>query len=269
MKFGCCLNMVSTKPDGTGAEWIAELKNSGFDYAELPLSQMMDLSEDDFDQIRNQLLEVGIPCDGCNNFFPASIRLTGEEADPEKALSYADRALGRAQDLGAKYVAFGSGGAKKVPEGFPIEKGYRQLVELTKDLGVLAGQHGILIVIEPLRKAECNLVNNFKEGVRLAKDVDDPNVRVLIDLYQMTEEGEPASDLLQDGKEYLRHVHFANPNGRFFPKVLQEADYQGFAEVLRKIGYDGRISCEASAPEGFRKDAPLTREFFSELFEKG
>ena len=41
MKFGCCLNMVSTQPDGTGIEFIDQLKNAGFDYVELPTAQMM------------------------------------------------------------------------------------------------------------------------------------------------------------------------------------------------------------------------------------
>ena len=31
MKFGCCLNMVATQPDGTGQEWLEALAQSGFD----------------------------------------------------------------------------------------------------------------------------------------------------------------------------------------------------------------------------------------------
>ena len=48
MKFGCCLNMVSTKPDGTGAELLDSLAKIGFDYAELPLAEMTALPEADF-----------------------------------------------------------------------------------------------------------------------------------------------------------------------------------------------------------------------------
>ena len=68
MKFGCCLNMVSTKPDGTGAELLDSLAKIGFDYAELPLAEMTALPEADFQNIRQALQRNGIRCECCNNF---------------------------------------------------------------------------------------------------------------------------------------------------------------------------------------------------------
>ena len=89
------------------------------------------------------------------------------------------------------------------------------------------------------------MINTFEEGCRLASDVNHKSVRVLVDFYHMTIEKEPLIHLEQKGREYLRHVHFANPNGRVYPGTLQEADYIPFFQVLKKIGYNHRISCEA------------------------
>ena len=97
----------------------------------------------------------------------------------ELILGYVEKALKRAKALGVSNVVFGSGGAKNVPEGFPIEQGYEQIVTLLKRIAPVASGYGITIVIEPLRKAECNLINTFEEGCRLAKDVNDPAIRVL------------------------------------------------------------------------------------------
>lgn len=266
MKFGCCLNMVSTRPDGTGMEWLGDLAAFGFDYVELPLAQVMDLDEAGFAQLKQRLSDSGIPCQTCNNFFPTTLRLTGPEADMPRVMDYVERALTRAEALGAEYVVFGSGPAKQVPEGFPMEDGYRQVVDLLKQVGPVARKHGITIVIEPLRRAECNLINSFAEGVQLARDADDPNVKVLVDFYHMTEEGEPVQHLLDDGRQWLRHVHFANPTGRVYPVSPEEADYAPFIQALRAVGYDLRVSCEAYAPNGFVQDAPVAKRFFDQQF---
>ncbi len=117
MKFGCCLNMVSTQPDGTGMEWIEALAQCGYDYVELPTAQMMDLSDEQFATLQARLDAAGIPCETSNNFFPTTMRLTGSSVDMEAVLDYAERALTREESLGVQYLVFGSGPAKQVPEG--------------------------------------------------------------------------------------------------------------------------------------------------------
>lgn len=266
MKFGCCLNMVATGADGTGQEWLESLAECGFDYVEMPTAQMMELDDQAFAALKERIARTGLTCETSNNFFPTYFRLTGPEVDLESVLDYARRALTRAEELGVQYLVFGSGPAKQVPQGFPLEEGYRQVVQLLKQVAPIAREHGVTIVIEPLRKAECNLINTFAEGVQLARDVDHPNVRVLVDFYHLTEEAEPVQHLLEDGREFLRHVHFANPTGRVFPVRGDEADYGPFIDALNTLGYDLHVSCEAYAPNGFDHDAPLARRFFDQEF---
>ncbi len=249
MKIGCCLNMVATGADGTGIERLETIARLGYDYVELPLAEMAALSEEQFAEIKRQVAQSGLRCETCNNFFPGTIRLTGPDVNMDEVLAYADMALGRAEELGVQYVVFGSGKAKWVPEGFSMEEGYRQVVELLRQVSPLAGKHKITIVIEPLRKPECNLINSFAEGCKLRADADVPHVKVLVDFYHMTVEQEPVAHLLEQGRENLRHVHFANPTGRVYPKEEKEADYKPFFDALKAIGYDTRISCEAYAKD--------------------
>ena len=266
MKFGCCLNMVSTQPDGTGMEWLEQLAQFGFDYVEMPMAQMMQLDDDAFDALVKRIADAGIKCETSNNFFPTTLRLTGPEVDMDAVMAYVNQALTRAEALGVEYIVFGSGPAKNVPDGFPMEDGYRQVVSLLQQIGPVARAHGVTVVIEPLRRAECNLINSFAEGVQLAKDVGDPNVRVLVDFYHLTEEGESVQSLLDNGADYLRHIHFANPTGRVYPVSIDEANYRPFIDAIKAVGYDARISCEAYCPNGFTQDAPVAKRFFDENF---
>lgn len=265
MRFGCCLNMIAEGADGTGIEFLEQLVACGYDYAELPLAQMMDLSEDEFGKLKHCVDTSGVNCEVCNNFFPTGYRLTGPDADMEANLNYAAEALERAHRLGVKYVVFGSGPAKNVPDGFPLEQGYQQVVSLLQQVNDIAHNLDITIVIEPLRRQECNLINTFEEGCRLARAVDRENVKVLVDFYHLTEEKEPVEHLLKEGKEYLRHVHFARPDGRVYPESIEEETYQPFIDALKAISYDGRVSCEAYTHD-YGVSAPKALAFFKKYF---
>jgi sugar phosphate isomerase/epimerase len=62
----------------------------------------------------------------------------------------------------------------------------------------------------------------------------------------------------------------ANPVGRVFPLSWQEYDYAPFFEALRRSGYQGRISIEATT-EDMAHDGPasirMMREGFDPAFE--
>lgn len=274
MRFGCCGNLVASGPDKTGIEIIETAAACGYDYIELPLAEMMDLDDEAFARLKERVLASGIRCEVCNNLFPAKIRLTGSNVDMEVIRTYLEKALARARELGVENVVFGSGGAKNVPEGFSHEEAYRQVVEETRILAPIAEKNGITIVIEPIRKPECNIINTFREGVELAKEVDHPSIRVLVDYYHMCWEEESPEILLEYGREYLRHVHFANPNlgseearqeGRTYPASMEEWDYARFLEILKQIGYEGRVSIEAGASD-FPAQAKAAIRFLRENF---
>ena len=90
----------------------------------------MDLNGNAFSSLKMKVEFMGLKCEACNNFFPANIRLTGDAADYSKIEEYLDKALGRAADLGVKVIVFGSPMSKNIPEGFPMDKAWSQLVEL-------------------------------------------------------------------------------------------------------------------------------------------
>jgi D-psicose/D-tagatose/L-ribulose 3-epimerase len=267
MRFGCCSNMVAKGADGTGIEIIEKMAEYGFDYIELPLAQMTAFSDEQFAALKERVNNSKIRCETCNNLFPANIKLTGPAVDQKRIEAYYRSALKRAGELGVEFVVFGSGPAKNVPEGFPMEEGYQQVLNLLQEIALVARENNITIAIEPLRKIECNLINTFKEGCQLAKDVGSPHVRVLVDYYHLTQEQEPVQNILDLGKEYLVHAHFARNEGRVYPETMEEdRAYQPFIDALQAIGYEGRVSCEAYV-EDFDRQAKQAILFFKDNFK--
>jgi D-psicose/D-tagatose/L-ribulose 3-epimerase len=244
MRFGCCGSMISPAIDPIGIEMIETMAELGFDYIELSLAHIAALDEDGYARLGRRVERSGLRCEACNNFFPATLRLTGEDARPDLAIEYARRALDRAAGLGARVIVFGSAGARNVPAAFDSRTAWRQIVELLRNLGAIAASRGIAIAIEPLNRLESNIVNLAAEGLRLAREVAHPGVGLLIDYYHLAMEHEDPAILAEAGAA-IRHIHFAQATGRRFPCVQESAVMEAFFDEIRNIGYAGRCSVEA------------------------
>lgn len=265
MRFGCCGSMVATEPDKTGVEIVEKLKEIGYDYIELSLAHISSLSEEDFLNLVERVRSSGIRCEACNNFFPPDLRLTGNNVDMEKIEKYLEVALSRAWKLGVEVIVFGSGRAKSFPEGFPRERAWEQIVNLSRLISEMARNYNITIAVEPLRREECNIINRTTEGLEIVKEIDRDNVKLLVDFYHLRSEGEEPS-IIRNCKGYITHIHFARFDGRLFPKEIDEdAYYIPFIHNLKEIGYQGRVSVEAYSKD-FYNDAIATLKFFKRYF---
>jgi len=262
MRIGYCTNLIATQIDGTGSEWIEKGKENGFDYVELPLAQMVDLNDKEFLPLKGKIGSSGLKCEACNNFFPASIRLTSNDVDYGKTEAYLDKALGRAAQLGVKVIVLGSPKSKNVPEGYPMDKAWSQLVELLRNIDPLVRTRGITVVIEPLNKMESNIINTAAEGLQLVKAVDRENIKLLIDYYHLVMERENP-EIILDAGSYIKHIHFANPTGRVYPAEKVDG-YIRFMDLLKRIGYEGRISIEAYTKD-FCHDAKRSVKLLRQL----
>jgi sugar phosphate isomerase/epimerase len=165
-----------------------------------------------------------------------------------------NKAFDRVKRLGIRIVVFGSGGARRVPDGFSRDEAFRQLVDFGKRIGPLARQRDITVAIEPLRREETNIINSAAEGLSLVEAVADPGFQLMIDFYHLASEHEDPGIIVR-ARPHLRHLHMANPQGRVFPRTLDEYAYEPFFAALRQIGYDQRISVEASTSD-LQADAP-------------
>ena len=255
MRIGIC----------TGMENILFIKELGFEYAELPLNSIAALSESEFAQLERKVEDSGVAVEAFNCFFPGSMKLTGPQADRTIIREYAGKALRRAAALGGKIAVVGSGGARRVPDGWDLETGWRQFAHVLEIIGEEASILEITAVVEPLHRGETNLINCVADGIRLVRQVSHPHVKLLADFYHMRLEAEPFTSIREAG-ELLKHVHLANSTGRVYPADRKEDLYERFFETLKEIGYNGRISIEAVSTD-ISQDGPCALRLLKELAE--
>jgi len=233
---------------------IASAKAAGFDYVELRTAEVAALPDASYEQLVERLNQFGIEAPAANTFLPRDLKVTGPLVDEAHQMTYVRRAFDRVSRLGVRIIVFGSGGARQIPNSFSRETAFQQLASFCHRIAPEAEARGITVVIEPLRKQECNLLNTAREGLELVRDVSHPNVQLLVDFYHMAAENEDPR-IICDGREHIRHLHIANPVGRGFPLSWEEYDYASFFENLRWIEYAARISVEARASD-FEQEAP-------------
>src|SRR3954468_4087461 len=223
-----------------GIKGLAETKALGFDYAELPVRDIAKLSDGDFAEAVKVHQQVGLPTPTANVFLPNELKIVGPGVDQGPALEFARKGLDRMAKLGVKIVVFGSGGARKVPEGFSRDQAFIQLVEFARKVAPEAQSRGITLAVEPLKTAETNTINSVTEGLKWVQAVNHPAFQLMADIYHMGSEKEDPEHIVE-AKDHIRHFHIANPNQRVVPLENDGFDYSGYFAAIKKIGYHGTI----------------------------
>ena len=263
---------VTTQPTTVRVGYCTTLKNldaaraAGFEYVELSATEIALLSDTDYEAAAAHIKALGIATPAANLFLPAALKVTGPATDPAAQMAHVRKAFERLEKLGTQVVVFGSGGARRVPEGFAKEEAFKQLVDFGRRAAGEAKAHGITIAIEPLRQQETNIINTAAEGLDLVNAVGDPNFQLMIDFYHLASEHEDPAIVLR-AKDHIRHLHVANPQGRVFPQKWEEFDYAPFFANLRAIGYDKRISVEGSTTD-LAAQGPVAVALLHRAFER-
>jgi sugar phosphate isomerase/epimerase len=245
MRFGIC-----TTPENIGI-----VEQAGFDYVELTLNAVAALPEDEFQSLLRKVDASSIKVEACNGFFPWSMRVVGPNANLDAIRSYVRVALSRVAKLGGKAMVVGNGGSRRMPDGYAREAVVAQFSEVLSIIGAEAAKYGIVGAVEPLNVRETDFINSIAEGAAIVRAVNHPNIKLLADFYHMRMDDEPMTALLE-AQGLLRHVHIANCHDRVFPADTQEDIYAEFFEMLRRIGYDERVSIEGNV-KNLAKEAPL------------
>jgi D-psicose/D-tagatose/L-ribulose 3-epimerase len=240
---------------------------AGYDYIEPALSKTVALAPGQRDAALATLARTGLRVETMNWFLPGSdIRVVGPDVDAARIREYLETSLALAERLGAKVIVFGSPGARTVPDGFPHDKAWEQLKEFLRTCGdvIQAHNYGMVIGIEALRKPETNIVNSVAEALKLAREVNHPKIRIIVDFYHLAFEHEDPNVIL-GGRDMIVHLQIADPHDRTFPvSDAGEPRYRAFFANLRKIGYNGRISIEANS-DNVGADAKASLAFLKKM----
>jgi sugar phosphate isomerase/epimerase len=221
------------------------VKESGADFVTVGTADFFcpDQTEEIFEAKLAKAREAGIRVLACNGFLQGGKHtVVGPDAKHDAAVEWADIVCRRLAKAGGTFVVFGSSGARRLPAGWTKEQADEQMVALLKRLGPVAEKHGVTIVVEQLRKEECNFLNHIAHLGDLIRKADHPRVRALADLYHMASVGDTPEDL-QRNLDVVAHMEIAEKNGRTYPGVKGD-DFRPWFRVLANAKWTGTINIE-------------------------
>ena len=234
MRFGVCANF----------EQANLLADAGYDYIEL--SAAGDLIPEESGAAwaaKRRAIEAMPLRPEAFNSFVRSGKIIGPDADFDRLRRYVESALTRAAEVGGSIIVFGSGGARQIPDGFPQAEADRQMHDFLSLCADASERTGVMVVIEPLCRAECNYINRVSEGAEWAEQLARSGVKNLADTYHMEREAEPLSAIVAGG-DVLAHAHTADTD-RLAPGT-GTYDHAALFAALRQAEYDSRLSIECN-----------------------
>lgn len=126
----------------------------------------------------------------------------------------------------------------------PIDKkgDWERSVESIREIAKVAEDCGVILCLEVLNRFENYLLNTAEEGVDFVKQVDHPNVKVMLDTFHMNIEEDSMGGAIRTAGEYLGHLHIGECNRKVPGKG--RIPWREIREALHDIGYDGSIVME-------------------------
>lgn len=236
MQIGICantanLNLLSPAP--------------GIDYLEGFTQELLlpETPEETRAKPAEAILAKGFTLPASNRFVPPDLKVVGPVIDYARLDRFAANCFRRAKEINMTLIVFGSAGARMIPEGFSAATAFEQYVDVLRQLGPLAEEQGVTLLVEPLNRGECNCVNTILEGAEAVRRANNRGVQLLVDIFHMLRNGESADDIVKVAP-LIKHAHMAENKDRAAPGIHNE-NLRPFYRALKRAGYNGKLTIEA------------------------
>lgn len=171
---------------------------------------------------------------------------TARLVDPETHAAFLrgiERSTELAARLNAQNLIVVSGDARP-----GVEKGSQRdaITDALRRAASIASRAGVGLLLEPLNTRVDHpgyFLDSTAEALEIVREVDDPSVKLLYDLYHSIVMGEEPQHVLAASGHLVGHVHVADVPGRHEPGT-GAIDWPLQLATLRSAGYSGPIGLE-------------------------
>ena len=215
----------------------------GFDWFEVPLEGLDDL---DYEQGAAIIRDLGLGVSCCVAMGPDRDLIHPDPAIRASGIAYvrgaieATAALGGTNLVGPIYATVG-----RTWQQTPEERARDLdiLVGNLSNLAAYAGDHGVVLGLEPLNRFETSFINLASQAIEVVDRVGHPACQIMLDTFHMNIEEKSLGDAIRAAGPRLKHLH-ACENDRGAPgsgNVTWDQVQQG----LQDIDYDGPVVIES------------------------
>jgi sugar phosphate isomerase/epimerase len=218
---------------------------AGYDYLVESISKCLSpktVSEEQFQKNLIAFSKLKSKLYAFNIFIPGDLKLVGPDVHEEEILSYTEEVFRRCRAAHVNLVIWGSGGARRIPDGFDHIRAKEQFVSIARKISALAKKYDVVLALENLNRTEANFITTLQEAFEIVQTVNRPNFRLCADIYHMLKEGENPL-IITKTKKYLVHCDIAEKDERTPPGTKGD-DLIPYLRALKDINYTGKIIME-------------------------
>jgi D-psicose/D-tagatose/L-ribulose 3-epimerase len=244
MKFGVNTWIWTSPLTNVELEKLApHVAGMGFDWIEIPLESLDDI---DPALAAATIQEYGLGVSTCAAMGPDRDLIHPDESIRANGMNYVRGAILATQELGATnlvgpiYSAVGRTWQSTAEER---SRDTDLLVSQLCSLAEYAGEHGVVLCIEPLNRFETSFMNLAAQGIEVADRVAHPACQLMLDTFHMNIEEKSLGDAICAAGSRLKHVH-ACENDRGAPGS-GNVTWSEVASALKQIRYDGAVVIES------------------------
>ncbi|MDR2057622.1 MAG: sugar phosphate isomerase/epimerase [Dysgonamonadaceae bacterium] len=214
--------------------------------------------------LKGRSIKVSAICAGFRGFI-----LSTDESVRNEFFNSMKEIIAAAGELGSVGVIMVPAFNSQTPAYPHTQETRNFLCEQLNTLGNYASAQGTTIILEPLNRQEAFYLRMVADAASICRDINNPSVRCMGDLWHMTgEETSDAGALLSAG-EYLQHIHIASRKRRSMPGEDGEADnYIAAFSTLKQLNYDKYVSYECGCQGDRRIVLPESVKLLQEQWAK-
>jgi sugar phosphate isomerase/epimerase len=217
----------------------------------------MKISDSELDKAKNLGAKNNVPCNGFNAYCGAELSMAGPQFDLNAARNYAAEICRRGRILGIKVIGLGAPPARRIPKDFDRGAAAKQIRDFLRVTAEEGAKHDIVFMFEALNTYICDLVTQTREALEIVRELDMPNLRMVLDFHHVERSGEDVSDIAYV-MPYVKHLHIdhTQEDGRYHLREEGRPFYARCIASARASGYDGTISVEPNKTKAaFREEA--------------
>jgi len=291
MRFALCNEMFEARPMAEVCSIVRRLGYHGLELAPFTLApSATEVTKKQRKETRKIIADHGLETVGLHWLFarPAVAKdvpplhlTTPDQATRQRTRDYLAALLDLCSDLGGKVLVLGSPKQRNIdwdnfksqisnPELYAAA--WRRATDLLASVLDQAAKLGLTICIEPLSPVETNFINTVEEGMKMVRELNDPNFKIHLDVKAMSSENRSSQLTVDSGQQPgksagpptenrelgtgnhvaniirsvktadIGHFHVNDPN--LYGPGMGEVDYAPIADAVRAIGYDKWLSVE-------------------------
>lgn len=249
MKIALCNEVLQPMPFAMQCDFARQVGYDGLELAPFTFADEPHLMiPAERTAIRRAARAAGIEITGLHWLLltPRGLSITSaDEAVRNRTVEVLMRLVDLCHDLGGRVMVHGSPAQRSVPPGDAHEAALARAKECFARVGNYAATAGVTYCIEPLARAEAQLVNTVAEAVAIVDEIGSPGLRTMLDTSAAGRaESEPIAAVLDRWLPTGRIAHIqVNDTNRRGPGEGELRFAPVFA-ALKRNAYDGVVAVE-------------------------